>query len=97
MEYTNEKLGCSFTLPDKVTVRQQLRYYAAVTTERDEPTQVQMWAGVGVLAEDWKCEALPDPKTSMDDMTNPVQARIVAWAGLAVFRHVDSLEDVPNT
>ena len=96
MEYKNEKLGCSFEVPDKVTVRQQLRYFSAVGTEKDEPTFVQMWPGVGVLAENWQCELLPDPKVSLDDITNPEQVRIVVWAGTTVFRHIDKLENVPN-
>ena len=97
MEYTNEKLGCSFGVPDRPTVRQQLAYWSNIRAfEEDAPTIIRLWLGVAGIVQDWACEALPDPKTSLDDIDNPTQTLVVQWAALQVFSHFNKLADLPK-
>lgn len=97
MKYENEKLGCSFVVPDRPTVRQQLAYWSAMRAgEVDEPQTVLSWGAAVPLLEDWTCAAIPDPQTSLDEMSNPSQALIVVWVGNTVFAHFQGLADVPK-
>jgi hypothetical protein len=96
MKCENEKLGCSFSVPDRPTVRQQLAYFSLVEKAEGQAKREQYWLAAQPLITDWQCEALPDPKTSLDDMTNPSQTFIVLWAGAAVFGHMNTLDDLPK-
>jgi hypothetical protein len=97
MKYTNDQLGCSFDLPDRPTVRQQLVYWDAIRADStEEPTLIRLWAGVAKLADNWDCAALPDPSVSLDDLDNPSQTQVVTWAGLKAFGHFNALEDLPK-
>jgi hypothetical protein len=96
MNFTNDQLGCSFSVPDRPTVRQQLQYFALVKESRGKEQFERMWEGAKALISDWKCEALPDFQASLDDLTDPTQAQIVIWAGLQVLGHYNRLEDLPK-
>ena len=97
MEYKNEKLGCSFELPDRPTVRQQLAFYSTLRQWKEDPPEVQCWEAGKKILTHWECAALPDPLTSLDEMTNPTQVRVITWAGWTLFGHFNKLEDLdPN-
>jgi hypothetical protein len=96
MKFENADLGCSFSVPDRPTVRQQLQYYSQVRDTRGKEQYERMWAGAQALIADWQCPDLPDPNASLDEMTNPSQALIIIWAGGMVYRHFNALEDVPK-
>lgn len=99
MKYENEKLGCSFELPDKLTVRQQLAFWQRYAdVGEDESTSVRNWEAGKPLIGEWQCEALPDITISLDEMTGTHQARVVTWAGSQVTRFVLSLDELaPNS
>lgn len=97
MKFTNDELGCSFEIADRPTVRQQLLYWDLIRVEADgDPTTARLWQGVARLVTNWQCAALPDPATDLDAMTDPTQARVVAWAALRVFVHFNALTDLPK-
>lgn len=95
MEFTNEKLGCSFTIPDRPTVRQQLAYYSEIAGVPDNERLERYWIGARGWIQSWKCDALPDYKADLETLTNPTQAQILLWAGLQVFGYFNQLEDIP--
>ena len=89
--------GASFMVPDKITVRQQLAYYSALTDAFDEPTWVQRWRAAAVLIQDWKSESIPDPQSvDLDAEDSGLVASILVWAGSAVLRHLRDLERLPK-
>lgn len=96
-EYKNDKLGVSFSVPESVPVRQQLRFKSAIAASDKLDTYEQFWKGALVVIQDWKCEALPDPAVlDMDKDTRKITADVVAWVGNQVAAHMFSLEDVPK-
>lgn len=96
MLYTNEELGCSFELPERVTVRQQLTYITDLNAHEGEPGVIQMWEAGRKLIQDWRCEVMPDPAASLDELFDMKAARVVTWAGLTVMRHMQGLDNVPK-
>lgn len=96
MKFTNEKLGCSFEVPDRPTVRQRLEWMGTTANADGEQLFIRYWDGLQRLLTGWECAALPDVTVPIDEMTDPAQAQIVMWAGTAVLRHMLGLEDVPK-
>lgn len=96
MKYENERLGCSFEVPDRPTVRQQLEWYGEMAQAKGKDQFVRHWEAAKTLISGWECAALPDPKASLDQMTNPSQTQVVIWAGTQVLMHMNRLEDVPK-
>lgn len=98
MEYKNERLGVTFSVPDKPTVRQQMAYYGAYgysPVDKDRP--VRMWEAALELIEAWECENIPDPKAlDLDTETSPTAASVAIWAGSTVFVYMSDLDDVPK-
>jgi hypothetical protein len=93
-EYANADLGVSFSVPDALTVRDQLKFYSAGQGS-DAPWMEQMWESARTVIKDWKCEVLPDLKADLDKVTDVRVTRIVAWVGATVARHMTGLE-VPD-
>jgi hypothetical protein len=96
MKCENEKLGCSFSVPDRPTVRQQLAYFSLIEKAEGQAKREQYWTAAQALISDWKAEDLPDPSISLDEMSNPSQTLIILWAGAAVFGHMNTLDDLPK-
>lgn len=81
-EYTNETLGVSFSLPKKITVRQNLRIASRMTMMADlDDYYFVFWYAIVPLIdnEDWKCELIPDPKELSFNDDNPILSKIVMW------------------
>ena len=98
MEYKNEKLGCSFSLPDALTVRQQLSFWDRFFNGEGECNAVRNWEAGKSLITNWQCEDMPDANASLDEMTGVKQARIVTWAGQQVSNMIMGLEEpAPNS
>ena len=93
MEYKNESLGVSFSVPDTVTVRQQLAYYSEAAMAFGEDLFPRLWAGARTLIRDWQCEAVP-LNVDIDADTNPKAGPVMIWASLRVKEHVDKLGNV---
>lgn len=97
MKIENEKLGCSFEIPDTLTVRQQLAYWQAMPDREAVGSEyAQNWEAAKTLITDWKSQDIPDIALSLDEMTSTRQAQIVMWAGGAVIRRVLALDEVPK-
>lgn len=96
MEYKTE--GCSLTLPDTVTVREQLRYASAVSFEFDNKEKIlAWWEGAKLIIDKWECEAIPDYKNfDIDTSEDPDHANIIAWAASTCFNHMMRLRNVPK-
>ena len=90
-----EREGCTFEVPDRPTVRQQLEYFSATAGTAGNQMLVRFWMGAREVITNWECEALPDIKVDLDDLTDPTQTDIIIWAGLQVKTHFNSLEDLP--
>lgn len=94
-EYTNEDLGVRFTLPDRPSVGQQLRYKGRVyaTGFYSDDVYIRTWMGFLALFQEWECELVPDPKTlDLENETNPAVTDVMMWAGNTTARHMNTLE-----
>lgn len=96
-EYKHPSLPVKFSLPDKLTVRDQLAYYSAVGDAFGEPTWIRYWRGASELVRDWECELIPNIKElDIDAETNPDIATIAIWVGKQVVGILTEMESVPK-
>jgi len=96
LEYKSDDFGVSFSVPDKVTVRQQLAYYSEAARAANEDLFMRLWLGARQVLDDWKCEAMPDRFADLDSVTDPRAAGAITWAAMQVKSHMDKLEQVPK-
>jgi len=95
MEFTRD--DCKFTIPDRPTVRQQLRYFSAATGRDPSQKMERFWDGAAALIETWESKVIPDFKTAdLDTLTEPSETGIIIWVALEVKMFMDALEDVPK-
>jgi hypothetical protein len=82
----NEKLGLSFTLPDKPTVYQILIFDSKLSESIRQPQFLKLWEIAKTVISDWQCEAFPDYKVALetingeDNDMNKI-ARIIEFVG----------------
>lgn len=110
MEYINERLDIRFTLPDRPTVGQQLRYRGHVfaTGTFTDDVYLRYWAGFLGLFEEWTsakkskdkykpCDFLPDPKeVNFETQTDMRVTDAVMWAGNTAAGYMMSLDELPK-
>lgn len=97
MEFKNDKLGVTFFVPDKITVRQQLAYVSSEVFARGKDFLERYWLGAVGVMYDWQCSLIPDPETlDLDKTTDPRIAEIITWAGMEVRKFMNSLDEVPK-
>lgn len=96
MEYKNEKIGVRFVVPDKLTVREQMQYYSALTIPYGKELFIRYWEGAKVIITEWECEVFPNKETSLDDVTDGSIPNILIWSGMRVKEHIDSLTEIPK-
>ena len=97
MLYRNEILDVSFSVPDALTVRKQLRYHSLSGYRGDGGRFGDLWNAALELVEAWKCPLVPDPRAlNPDQSTDPNVATVMIWTGSTVWRHVALLEAVPK-
>jgi hypothetical protein len=94
--FTNDRLGASFTLPDRPSVRQQLAYFSEAGIARGQELFERYWRGALTIIQDWKCAALPDPNIDLDALDDPKATEVILWAGIAAKNHMDALDNVPK-
>lgn len=92
MKFKDKKLGVSFEVPDKFTVRDQLRYKGVTSTLDSEDFLINLWHGARLFIQKWECEKFPDFDVSIDKIHDPAIADIVSWAGMQVLGHIRELE-----
>jgi len=96
MDFKNDELGCSFSVSDRPTVRQQLAYVGGVMrSQADDEHILNNWKRALPLITGWKCDAMPDTEIDLETVTDPKITHIVLWAGTQVYVHMSDLERVP--
>lgn len=95
-QFENETLGARFTVPDAITVRQQLAYFSARQAGAGADTFETHWRAAIPLLKDWQCEWLPDPAVDLGSLTDPRAAKAILWATARVASHLATLEAVPK-
>ena len=96
MEFKRVNPDCVFTVPDRITVRQQLAYYSTAAGLPDKKMFERTWEAAVDLVTDWECVLFPDYKQSLDEVTSPKIAEIIVWAGQQVRTHINSLDAIPK-
>ena len=96
MEYRNEKLSARFVVPDKITVRQQLAYFADCTSVANSNHIEQLWIGARSLIQEWECPDFADMYFDLNKVDDPKIAEVIMWAALEVKKYVNNLESIPK-
>ena len=94
MEFKSD--DCTFTVPDRPTVKQQLKWFGAAMGHDKADTWLRNWEGAKQLIESWKSDILPDYKIDLDTITDPSQRELIIWVGLEVVKLMNALEDIPK-
>ncbi len=79
MKFENEKLSATFTVPDRLTVRQWLAYMDAVGPF-DAERYVRAWRGAMQLITSCECPFWPEPDAEVVKNLDPKQALLVKLA-----------------
>ncbi len=99
MKFENKELEASFTLPDAITVRQQMKYASA----RDEPSlkgddislYERLWPAAQIVIQEWQCKDVP-LDVNIDAVTDKRVTEVIRWVSLAVFTYMVNLGQVPK-
>ena len=96
MDFENQELKTSFSVPESPTVRQVLRYDSLVELGGiGEYGFERLWHGVKVMAENWKSPHIqPDDDIEMAATNEAID--VIKWAGLSVFSYRQSLKELPK-
>ena len=96
-EYESEKFGVKFSVPDELTVRQQLAFRSELFLTQDMDRFERFWIGAQHLIEDWECELIPIPADlNLVTETNPAIADIVNYVCTTVAGHLAMIGAVPK-
>lgn len=104
VEFKHPTFALSFTLPARMTVREQLSMRAQVNNGifgdgGPESNYVAYWnVGLGLI-QDWLCDRLPDPAAlDLDSEDDAVVANIVIWTANTVAAYLLEVggESVPK-
>ena len=90
----NDLAPCKITVPDKVTVKQQLEYFSVAGGLAGNEYWLRLWEAAKTIIQDWECELMPDVDTDLDTLTNPLVTGVLIWAGIQVSDHINSLQVV---
>ncbi len=90
-EFSNEERGVRFTLPDSMTVRDQLGFFAAVSNAEEISTFESYWEAAKTLIEDWECDALPDIGVDLGEVHDSKITSIILWVGTQALNHMSEL------
>lgn len=95
MEFINERLGCRFTIPEKITVRDRLRFLSATALAIDDNYVIRAWQGIRPLIVEWECEHAPDHAAIDVESENLVIADIIFWVTNATIGAINPSGSVP--
>lgn len=88
-------IEATFTLPDTLTVRQQLRFTERVSMRRIDGYLVGYWEAGVPLITNWQCEIIADPTAvDLDKETDPRVTAIVINAANKISEWYAGLGDV---
>ncbi len=94
MEFTNEKLGCTFTLPEPFRIRDVEAYEGARDTARDAGAKFAPtinWLGAAGVIDEWECDILPDHEVLTAEALADVHGEVmqlVFWVASTVAVYV---------
>lgn len=91
-EYKDDELGLRLTVPDRLTVGQQLQYRSMITFGEQKDAYARFWAGARLLIDEWECEAMPDKDVDIDKVHDPAVADVIFTACNIVSGHMRRLE-----
>ncbi len=92
----NDQIPCKFTLPDKITVKQQLEYFSVAGGLAGNEYWFRLWEAAKLFIQDWEFELMPDFGIDLDTVTDPRISSAVVWAGMQVSAHINSLQTIPK-
>ena len=84
MEFKRVNPDCRFTIPDVITVRQQLAFFSASLVSGSPEYHEQLWNGAQPLIQEWECPALPDRRIDLGSTSSPDVTKVILWAGAQV-------------
>lgn len=97
MRYENDELGVAFTLPDAMTVRQQLAFRAQLGAAADGGPFVRYWQAAPTIVTEWQCERIPDMTAfDLDGNGDAGAADIIVWVGNTIAAHMADMETPPK-
>jgi hypothetical protein len=97
MEKKNEALGVSFTLPERITVRLQLKYNSEAVFAWGKERFERYWLAAQTIIQDWKCDLIPKPdELNLDEVFDPKIAEIITWTAWEVKMYMDKLDQTPK-
>lgn len=91
-EFKRVDPDCSFTLPETITVREQLAYYSIAGGTKGRDLWERQWEASKPLIGDWACALLPDKDTDLGEVTNPQIPLVLVWAVQQVAEYISGLE-----
>lgn len=95
-EFTLDFPACTFSIPARPTVRQQMEYISASAGAVGKNMVSRFWEGAKVLIVNWKSETLPNFNSDLDALEDPKQTELITWASLQVKAYIDGLENIPK-
>lgn len=94
MEFKRENPNCSFTVPDRITVRMQMTYFSQASIRPSADLWERLWSAALPLIENWQCELAPDKNINLDEVTDVNVTNVIIWASSQVQRYMDGLGTV---
>jgi hypothetical protein len=95
-EFKNAKLGVSFRVPDRPTVRQQLAYFSEAGMAVGKAMFERLWLGALTMITDWQCDFFKEPEGGLEEVSDPRITEAILWASAKVQAHMNSLDDLPK-
>ena len=97
MKFEDERIDCTFEVPDKPTVRWQMQFKSILLENQKKELYERLWPCVCLLAENWKSEVVPELNVDiLDECTDPEAASVIEWASLQLYVYYLELENVPK-
>jgi hypothetical protein len=96
MEFKHELLNTRFTIPDRITVRQQLAFISEASSPRTKDLMENLWTATRLLILEWECPHLPDRDTNLDSIDSPKAADVILWASLQVRNYIQRMDEIPK-
>ena len=95
-EFESLEFKTSFTVPDTLTVRQQLTFRGAAALAGGDMF-VRFWAASKTIIENWESEIIPDMNDyDIDEASDPLAADVIQWTGTLISGHIAKLGTVPK-
>lgn len=93
---TKDLAECSFTVPDRINVKQQLEFYSTIGGMIGPEYWLNMWQGAKLFIQDWHCPLMPDVDTDLESIEDPEIAGVLIWASAQVNQHINGLKSLPK-